>query len=267
MVRQPAVAGQFYPGDPAKLRQEVEAAIPAGREKRKAIGIISPHAGYIYSGKVAGKVYAAVEIPGTVIILGPNHHGVGERAALYPEGKWLTPLGTAPVSDRLSQLVLRHARIVTEDTVAHHYEHSLEVQLPFLQYLRPDVSIVPICLGFGDYESCRRLGEGLAAAVTEFGEEVLIVASSDMSHYEPAESAKKKDDLALKEVVALNPEGLLSVCRNRGITMCGVVPATVMLDAALQLGATRGELVAYATSGDVTGDNRQVVGYAGLAVR
>jgi MEMO1 family protein len=266
MVRQPAVAGQFYPSDPEKLRREVESAVRSGSPKKKAIGIVSPHAGYIYSGKVAGEVYAAVDVPETVIVLGPNHHGVGERAALYPGGTWVTPLGVVPVEPRLSSLVLAHSSLVTEDALAHHYEHSLEVQLPFLQYLRPEVSIVPICLGFGDYESCRGLGEGLAAAVREFGRDVLIVASSDMTHYETAESAKKKDDLALTQALALNPEGLLSVCRERGITMCGVIPATVMLVAALGLGAWRGELVSYSTSGDVTGDNRQVVAYAGLAV-
>jgi AmmeMemoRadiSam system protein B len=232
----------------------------------KALGIIAPHAGYIYSGSVAGQVYGQVTVPSCVIILGPNHHGLGAQAALYPEGEWLTPLGTARINTPLAELVRKHASIVQEDTTAHHYEHSLEVQLPFLQYVRPDVSIVPICLGFGDYSSCVALGSGIAGAIGEYCNEVLIVASSDMTHYEPAAVARRKDNDALREILALNPEGLLKVCRDKGITMCGVIPATVMLLAALQMGASQAKLVSYATSGDVTGENQQVVAYAALTV-
>ncbi len=266
MVRQPAVAGQFYTGDPTELRAELENFIVFREEKEKALGIIAPHAGYIYSGSVAGQVYGAVEIPATVIILGPNHHGIGARAALYPDGEWVTPLGEVTVNASLSKLVGKHAPLVREDATAHHYEHSLEVQVPFLQYIRPEVTIVPLCLGFGDYGSCAALGSGLAAAVEEFDGEVLIVASSDMTHYESAAAARIKDEDALKHVIELDPEGLLRVCHDKGITMCGVVPATVMLVAALRLGAKKAKLVSYATSGDVTGDKRQVVAYAAVTV-
>lgn len=266
MVRQPAVAGQFYTGDANKLRAELNNYVVSAEKIEKALGIIAPHAGYIYSGSVAGRVYGQVAVPASVIILGPNHHGIGARAALYPEGEWLTPLGAVNIDTRLAGLVRKHAPLVQVDTTAHHYEHSLEVQLPFLQYVKPDVTIVPLCLGFGDFASCVALGNGIAAAIGEYGSEVLIVASSDMTHYEPAAAARVKDDEALKEILALNPEGLLQVCRNRGITMCGVIPATVMLVAALQLGARQARLVSYATSGDVTGDNRQVVAYAALTV-
>lgn len=266
MVRQPAVAGQFYTDIPERLRSDLGSMIGAASGRRIAVGIVAPHAGYVYSGGVAGKVYGAVEVPRHVIVLGPNHHGIGARAALYPRGEWLTPLGSVPTGGRLADLLKKHAPLVDEDLAAHRFEHSLEVQLPFLQYLRPDVTIVPLCLGFGDFDSCRELGEGIARAVREFGEEVLIVASSDMSHYEPAESARRKDEMALREVLALDPAGLLRVCRQERITMCGVVPTTVMLVAALALGASRAELVHYATSGDITGDNRQVVGYAALTV-
>jgi len=266
MVRQPAVAGQFYSGEAKELRAELDNYVVSAEKTEKALGIIAPHAGYIYSGSVAGRVYGQVAVPSSVIILGPNHHGIGARAALYPEGEWLTPIGTVSVNSRLAGLVIKHAPLVQEDTAAHHYEHSLEVQIPFLQFVRPDVTIVPLCLGFGDYASCAALGSGIAGAIGEYGSEVLIVASSDMTHYESAKAARVKDDKALREILALNPEGLLQVCRDQGITMCGVIPATVMLVAALKLGACRARLVSYATSGDVTGDNRQVVAYAALTV-
>ena len=266
MIRQPAVAGQFYTGDGRKLRADLEKLVPVPSLNEKVIGVVAPHAGYIYSGAVAGEVFGRIHIPRTVIILGPNHHGMGAAAAIYPEGEWLTPLGTVAINSTLSALISEHVPIVQEDSTAHHFEHSLEVQVPFLQFLRPDVTIVPLCLGFGDYERCRLLGEGIARAMKAYGEETLILASSDMTHYESAASARAKDDLAIAEIKALNPEGLLKVCRTRGITMCGVVPATVMLVAALELGATKAELVRYATSGDVTGDDRQVVAYAAFTV-
>ena len=266
MIRQPAVAGQFYTGDGTKLTAELETLVPVAAVREKVAGVVAPHAGYIYSGAVAGSVYGRIEIPATVVILGPNHHGFGVAAALYPAGEWLTPLGTVPLNPRLAALVVKHSPLVEEDSTAHHYEHSLEVQVPFLQFLRPDVTIVPLCLGFNDYARCLSLGQGIAAAIREYGEETLIVASSDMTHYESAASARAKDDLAIREILDLNPEGLLKVCRSERITMCGVVPAAVMLVAALELGATRAELIRYATSGDVTGDNRQVVGYAALTV-
>lgn len=266
MVRQPAVAGQFYSGDAAQLRADLAKLVVTPGRKEKALGVVVPHAGYLYSGAVAGEVYGRIEVPRSVIILGPNHHGIGARAALYPEGEWLTPLGSVPIDTELARLVRQHAPLVREDTTAHHYEHSLEVQVPFLQFVRPDVTIVPICLGFGDFTSCRWLGRGIAAAVRAFGDGVLIVASSDMTHYESAAAARAKDDEALHELFALNPEGLLRVCDDKDITMCGVVPATVMLVAALELGAKEARLVKYATSGDVTGDDRQVVAYAAVTV-
>jgi AmmeMemoRadiSam system protein B len=266
MIRQPAVAGQFYPGDGKGLRAELKGFIPSPKGGEKVLGLIAPHAGYIYSGAVAGKVYGEVNVPKTVIVLGPNHHGIGARAAVYPEGEWITPLGRVNIDDTLSELVKKQSPMVEEDTVAHMYEHSLEVQIPFLQFVRPDVAIVPICLGFADFPSCAALGNGLADAIREYGKEVLIVASSDMTHYESAASARVKDDEAIREILALDPEGLLRACRTKGITMCGVIPSTVMLVAALRLGAKKARLVKYATSGDVTGDNRQVVAYAALTV-
>jgi len=266
MTRQPAVANQFYNADPVVLRSELSRLIPTDADRKPVIGIVAPHAGYIYSGACAGKVYGAVEIPRTVFVLGPNHHGIGSAAALYPEGEWLTPFGSVPIEARLSKLLKLHAPMVAVDALAHQHEHSIEVQIPFLKYLRPDVAIVPVCLGFGDFSSCLELGEGIANAIKEYGESVLIVASSDMTHYESAESARNKDEIALDRALALDPQGLLEACRARKITMCGVVPATVMLIAARSLGATRTELIDYTNSGVVSGDYRQVVGYAAMTV-
>jgi AmmeMemoRadiSam system protein B len=267
MQRQPAVAGQFYPGTEQQLRAELSRLIPdnspAGLQVK---GVISPHAGYVYSGAIAGKLFSKITIPSTVLIIGPNHHGIGAAAALYPDGEWLTPLGVLPINSRLNDLLLQDVPYLQSDSIAHQREHSLEVQAPFLQYLRPDISISAICLGHGDYQPLQQIAAGIAAAISKFGEDVLIVASSDMTHYESAESARQKDEAALERVLAFDSRGLLEVCRSRKITMCGVVPSAVMLEAARELGATKAELVAYGTSGDVTGDSRQVVGYAAVTV-
>jgi AmmeMemoRadiSam system protein B len=266
MKRQPAVAGQFYAGSSTQLRNDLAALMPNVHGTRKVTGIIAPHAGYVYSGGIAGKLYAVIDIPDRVLILGPNHQGAGAGVALYPDGQWLTPLGPIQISPRLNSCLNQNVPLVRQDVVAHEFEHSLEVQVPFIQHLRPDAHISAICLGHGDYAAVRQIGEGIAAAIRAYGRDVLIVASSDMTHYESAESARRKDGLALDKVLNLNPEGLLQVCKNEHITMCGAVPAAVMLVAAKALGASHAELVAYGTSGDVTRDNRQVVGYASVAV-
>ena len=266
MQRQPAVAGQFYPGSGQKLRAALDQLIPQNPAPRPVKGVISPHAGYVYSGAIAGKLFSQVTIPDTVLVIGPNHHGSGAAAALYPDGEWLTPLGSLAVNSSLNALLLHHGPYLQSDHVAHLHEHSLEVQIPFIQYLRPDVTISAICIGHGDYAPLRDIGQGIAAAIREYGKEVLIVASSDMTHYESADSAREKDHQALERVLALDGKGLLEVCHSQRITMCGVVPATVMIEAALTLGASYAELVAYGNSGDVTGDTRQVVGYASVEV-
>lgn len=266
MQRQPAVAGQFYPGSEDKLRTVLQQLIPENPSPKPVKGVISPHAGYVYSGSIAGQLYSGITIPATVLLIGPNHHGAGSAAALYPDGEWLTPLGPISINSSLNKLLLRHTPYLKSDSIAHKLEHSLEVQLPFIQYLHPDATIAAICIGQGDYSSLRDIGHGIAAAIKEYGKDVLIVASSDMTHYESAETARHKDQQALDRVLALDAKGLLEVCLQRRITMCGVSPATVMIEAVLQLGACQSEVVAYGTSGDVTGDNHQVVGYAAVKV-
>jgi MEMO1 family protein len=266
MQRHAAVAGQFYPGTREHLQSVLSGLIPAVPEKRRVLGIVAPHAGYIYSGAIAGKIYGLIDVPSTVLIIGPNHHGAGAAAALYPEGEWLTPLGRSAINTRLNKLLQHHIPLAELDSGAHRFEHSLEVHVPFIQYLRSDATMAALCLGHGDFSVIQEIGFGIAAAIREYGEDVLIVASSDMTHYESADSARRKDERALARVLAFDPEGLVNICRSEHITMCGVIPAAVMLVASLELGATHAELAAYGTSGDVTGDNQQVVGYASVSV-
>ncbi len=264
MDREPAVAGRFYEGDPRALAREVRALLAAPEAPRPALGVVAPHAGYLYSGAIAGAVYGRVVVPARVIVLGPNHTGLGRPAALWPAGGgWRTPLGTVPVSRSLTE-ALASGPLVELDRAAHLREHSLEVQLPFLSVARPDVELAALCLGPLDAAECAQLGRVVAAAARAYG--ALVVASSDMSHYLPAAEARERDRHAIDRIIALDPEGLHGTVRREGITMCGVVPATVMLFAARELGATGAELVRYGHSGEVTGDDDEVVGYAGLIV-
>lgn len=265
-IRQPAVAGSFYPANPGRLERELTAMIKRSTQPRSVLGVVAPHAGYVYSGAIAGQVYGDIVIPETVLILGPNHHGRGAAAAIAPSGCWSTPLGPACIDDEVADLMVEEIGIATRDEVAHHHEHSLEVQVPFLLHLRSDVKIVPICLGYGGFDACFQVGEGVARGIKRSGKPVLMVASSDMTHYESAASAEDKDKDAIDAMLAMDPARLHEVCRQRRISMCGVVPATVMLVAARALGATEARLVAYGTSGDVTGDKSSVVAYAALEV-
>ncbi len=266
MVRNPSVANQFYEGDPTRLNYELGKLIGHVKAAEPAFAMIAPHAGYIYSGAIAGKAYAQVEVPETVIIMGPNHTGLGTPAALWSEGAWKMPLGTVSVDNELASLVLKGSKYLTEDIQAHIYEHSLEVQIPFLQYRQPKLKIVPICLGHISYSVCQEIGMALAQGIKSLNRPVLMVASSDMTHYEPQYEAEAKDRLAINKVLALDPQGLFETVRSHGITMCGVIPATVALVASIALGAGQARLVAYGTSGDVTGDFNRVVGYASFII-
>jgi AmmeMemoRadiSam system protein B len=269
MKRTASVAGTFYPGRAAELRDMVRELMGADDRtpRLRALAVVSPHAGYVYSGAVAGAVFSSVEIPATCVILGPAHREIGPRFAIQKTGAWETPLGEVPIDDFLAGLILAGSPLVRDDPVAHRFEHSLEVQVPFLQVARPDVSIVPICVsyeaGYGDLEA---LGRALAGAVTASGREALLVASTDMSHYISRARAAELDGLAIERILRLDPRGLYDVVERRGITMCGVRPTTAVLVAARELGASRAGLVRYATSGEVTGDDREVVGYAGITV-
>ncbi|MFN3505113.1 MAG: AmmeMemoRadiSam system protein B [Caldimicrobium sp.] len=270
MKRKPAVANYFYPGDNFTLNSLLDELIEESEEKIPALGIVVPHAGYIYSGKVAGKVYGRIVPPDVAIILGPNHTGLGEKASLFNGESFLTPLGEAKINQKFKNLILEKCYLVKEDSYAHLREHSLEVQIPFLQYLNFELEIVPLVLMDLDLEEIKILGKSLAEAISEFLSEeekdVLIVASSDFSHYEPHTIAQRKDALAIEEIVKLSEEGLLRVVYENRISMCGVLPVCTMLVAVKELGASSAELVDYKTSGDITGDYSGVVGYAGIII-
>lgn len=266
MLRRAAFAGDWYPGDPGRLLEEIESYIGRSAGEDEAVGVVAPHAGYMYSGGVAGAVYGRVRIPDTVVVLCVNHRGVGARAAVLGSGKWETPLGLVPIQEELAEACKKRVDFLEEDSAAHVREHSLEMQVPFLQYRNRGVRIVPICLQRLDYAECAALGEGLARAIRDFSTPVLLVASTDMTHFETQEEAKKKDMLAIQRVLDVDPRGLYEVVTTQSISMCGFIPTTAVLCACKSLGVVKGTLVRYATSGDVSGEYSNVVGYAGICL-
>jgi len=266
-VRHPAVAGRFYPGDPNILFYDVQSYLSPQTVPAPALGCVAPHAGYMYSGTVAGAVFAQVDLPQRIIILCPNHTGKGHPLAIMSSGTWETPLGQAPIDSPLADALKKGFPSLTEDADAHRNEHAIEVELPFLQARRPDFTFVPIALGTARFDTLEKLGEAIAAAVHAQAERILIVASSDMNHYESDTITRVKDHKAIERMLALDARGLFDVVMREEISMCGFGPAVVMLTAAKRLGATSAELIKYATSGDVSGDREMVVGYAGVVVR
>ena len=267
MVRPPAVAGRFYPRDRDALQKDLEAYVPTQEVSTPALGCVAPHAGYIYSGAVAGAVFANVELPPRVIVLCPNHTGRGRPLAIVSSGAWQTPLGEVPIDCSLADALKRNFPPLTEDADAHRNEHAIEVELPFLQVRRNDFRFVPIALGTRQFDILEKLGEAIAETVQGQNERILIVASSDMNHYENDAVTRVKDQKAIERILALDAKGLFEVVVNEKISMCGPGPTVVMLNSAKRLGATSAELIKYATSGDVSGDREMVVGYAGLVVR
>jgi MEMO1 family protein len=268
MIRTPAVAGRFYPEEPARLRETLDSFLVNGGPERKirAKACLVPHAGYAYSGRVAGEVYRRIEIPARVILLGPRHFPRGAALAILSEGAWQTPLGMAAIDSVLAEKIARAFPLLIEDAAAHSGEHSLEVQLPFLQRLVPSVAFVPIVIGPVQWEHLEALGHALAGVVAAEREPVLLVASSDMNHYESDAVTRVKDRKAIDQVLALDPRKLYDTVRNENISMCGYGAAVAMLTAARELRATRAELLRYATSGEVNGDLQGVVGYAGIVI-
>ena len=267
-IRKPAVAGQFYPGTAQELNARLKKFIDPQAEQKRVIGCMLPHAGYIYSGAVAGATVSRVEVPEKVILLGPNHTGYGTALSVMNAGAWQTPLGEVPIDAKLADELLGASELLQADELAHAYEHSLEVELPFLQFRRKDFSIVPIAIAAPELTALKAVGKaiGKTTARKNLKGSVLMVASSDMSHYEPQEKAEQKDRLAIEAILALDEDALFSRIREYDITMCGYMPVAVMLSAAKELGATKAELVRYQTSGDASGDYSSVVGYAGIIV-
>lgn len=273
-IRQPAVAGRFYPGNAQHLRTEVEtftteraaAGQQAAEPKIPAVGCVVPHAGYIYSGAVAGAVYRRLELPRRYVILCPNHTGMGEPLAIMSSGAWRTPLGDARVDVELAGGLKDAMPLFSEDLEAHRYEHALEVQLPFLQVLQPGFQFVPITVGTSSFEVLSAVGNAIGDVLASLPKPAMVIASSDMNHYESDGVTRVKDRLAIDQVLALDPRGLYDTVRQGHISMCGYGPATIMITAARKMGATKAELIRYATSGDTSEDRDMVVGYAGIAV-
>jgi MEMO1 family protein len=269
MMRRPAVAGRFYPADAEALEQSIELCLgdPQTSPAEPVIGCMVPHAGYPYSGPVAGAVYRRLNPPSRFILIGPRHYPAGQPMAILSQGAWLTPFGPVPVDAALAAELKRACPLLREDVVAHEREHALEVQLPFLQRIAGEFTFVPIALGTTVLAALEELGEAIARVVKAERQPVLIVASSDMNHYESDRLTRAKDEKAIEKILALDPRGLFEAVREHDISMCGFAAAVTMLVAARRLGATTAELAGYATSGDVTGDREAVVGYAGVIIR
>jgi len=270
ILRHAAVAGRFYPGDPDDLRTEARGylsqSVSADSGPKSAIGSIAPHAGYMYSGHVAGAVFARINVPRLCVVVCPNHTGMGRALAIMSEGSWETPLGEVPIDGDFAYALKERFPSMQEDSAAHRAEHAAEVELPFLQLRQPELRFVPIALGTGQFEALEQLGVALADVIREHKEPVLMVASSDMNHYESDVVTRVKDHRAIERILTLDPRGLYDVVTQQNISMCGFGPSVAMLTAARQLGARSAELVKYATSGDVSGDRDRVVGYAGVIV-
>jgi AmmeMemoRadiSam system protein B len=270
ITRPPAVAGIFYEAAPDRLRAQVQqcfAENPQPFARRPFLGAVVPHAGLMYSGHVAAALYALAELPRRFILLGPNHTGLGYQAAVNREGAWRMPLGDAVVDTELADALIARTRLLQPDSHAHAREHSLEVQLPFLQQLLgDDFTFVPICLATHRYALCEEIGNAIADVVSASGGKVGILASSDLNHYEDQQTTLRKDQLAIDQALALDPRELWRVVDESDISMCGFIPTTTMLIAVNRLGATRADLIKHATSGEINRDYARVVGYAAILV-
>ncbi len=266
MIRNPVVAGQFYPESADQLKAMMAGLVDEKAAKEEVIGLVSPHAGYIYSGPVAGAVISRIKFKDTFVIIGPNHTGSGKPLSIMTQGVWKTPLGEVEIDSELGKQILAISSLLEEDYRAHQYEHSIEVQLPFLQYFKPDIKLVPIILAHGTAAVYKEIGLEIARAIKDLKREVIIIASSDMTHYEPQESAQRKDSQAIEAMLDLNEDELLRRVDDLNISMCGYAPVVSLISAAKELGAKGAELVRYQTSGDTTGDYSSVVGYAGIVI-
>jgi len=266
MLRLPVVAGRFYPSDAAELSALVHkyTGTDVNHPPMAVRACLVPHAGLVYSGHVTGAVLAGLALPKKIFVLGVRHYPRGEAAAILSNGAWRTPLGDAPIDEPLAEALKKECPLLREDSVAHSGEHSLEVQLPFLQVLAPGFSFVPVALGTVRFEILVSVGEAIARVLENTEESVLLLTTSDLNHYEDDATTRIKDHKAIDQLLALDPSGLYDTCRDEKISMCGLGPAVAMLTALNALGAKKAELVKYTTSADVSGDRTGVVGYAGM---
>jgi AmmeMemoRadiSam system protein B len=266
-VRRPAVAGLFYPDRPDQIEADLSRLIEDAEPKASPKALVVPHAGWMYSGRVAGQVYGRVKLPRLVVLLGPNHTGLGPRGSIMTRGRWAFPGGEVPVARELGQAILAASRVLEEDEMAHAREHALEVQLPFLRRVRPDIAFVPITLMRTDLAFCEEVGRAVASAVKACAEPVALLSSTDLNHYESEAVSNRKDRLAIEAILALDPERLQRTVREHAISMCGIAPTTALLVALREAGGGSAELVTYQTSGRVSGDYNRVVGYCGIIIR
>jgi AmmeMemoRadiSam system protein B len=266
MKREAMVAGQFYPADPDELRETIASFIRKPESLLDAKAVVVPHAGYIYSGAVTGEVFSSVRLPHQIILLGPNHSGRGASLALAPSGAWDTPLGAATIDAEMNRKLMAECPELEEDAAAHRHEHSLEVQIPFLQMLQPEFTFCAICIRQMNFSTLEELGHAMARVIGSLKEPVLLVASSDMTHYESKEDAARQDKFAIDRVLAVDPAGLYEVVLDKDITMCGFAPAVAVLTACRDAGASAGRLIRYTNSGEASGDYERVVAYAGIAI-
>lgn len=264
MIRNPVVAGQFYPASAEALREMIAQMTDVKAEKEEAVGLLVPHAGYIYSGRVAGATISRINFKETFIIIGPSHTGLGKPYSVMTGGVWRTPLGDVETDTELAKKLVEVSKYVREDDGAHIGEHAIEVQLPILQYFRSDIRIVPIILAYSRADVYKEIGRDIARAVKELDREVVILASGDMTHYEPQQAASEKDHLAVEAMLELDEDELTRRYEAYNITMCAHGPVVCLIAAARELGVSGAELVMYQTSGDTTGDYGAVVGYAGV---
>ena len=277
-TRQPAQAGTFYPDTEGALRTKIHncflhplgpgsiPSIPTASDE-SLVGLVVPHAGYDYSGPVAAHSYYRLASSGlkeSVIILGPNHTGYGSGVSTITGTQWATPLGEVPVNDSLASTMVEMSGLIDVEEEAHKMEHSIEVQLPFLQFIYPRrFQFVPICMMLQDLETSLEVGEAVAKAAASTG--ALPIASSDWTHYEPQESARRKDMKAIQAVLSMDAEKFQDTIEEEQVSACGYGPVTSVIHASKILGAKQAKLLSYQTSGDTSGDKRAVVGYAAIA--
>jgi AmmeMemoRadiSam system protein B len=274
-MRHPAVAGSFYSGTEQGLREQIESCfthelgpgkVPDRAESTNEIaGLVCPHAGYMYSGPVAAHSFAAIAVSSpapTFVISGPNHSGMGALVSVMAEGEWMTPLGKAAIDEELAKEIVSSSSLFESEERAHYREHSIEVQIPFLQYIFGEIKFVPICMWDQHPETAEEIGKALAKVCN--GRDVIFIASSDFTHYMPKETAEKLDKLAIDAILKMDPKALFSTIEEHDITMCGPGPVMATMFACLNMGYNKARLLKYATSGDVRpmGD---VVGYASIA--
>jgi hypothetical protein len=267
MIRQPAVAGRFYPAERDELLKAIQSYVQPAEQRAQVIGDIAPHAGYMYSGHVAGAVYSRINVPSRNVVLCPNHTGLGTPLSIMRSGAWQTPLGDMRIDQELCESLMAADPYLEDDVEAHRFEHALEVQLPFIQHITgSSATFAPITVGTGSWQRLEELGRAIGEVLQRVDRTALIIASSDMNHYESDAVTRVKDRKAIDQVLAMDPRGLYDVVRREKISMCGYGPAVAMLVAAKMLGGSKAELVKYATSGDVSLDFDHVVGYAGMLV-